>query len=72
MNIMDYAGSIWITAFNEVAEQIMTINANDLQKTKVGSLTSRCKADDVSRTKARTTNSHRTSKKRPGRHSPSK
>jgi len=33
---MDHAGSIWITAFNEVAEQIMTISANDLQAKKVG------------------------------------
>lgn len=32
---MDHAGSIWITAFNEVAEQLMGISANDLHKLKV-------------------------------------
>lgn len=29
---MDHAGQMWITAFNEVAEQMMGISANDLQK----------------------------------------
>ncbi|EIW73657.1 replication factor A1 [Tremella mesenterica] len=32
MNVMDYAGSFWITAFNEVAEQIMGISANELME----------------------------------------
>lgn len=35
MNVMDYAGSFWITAFNEVAEQLMGISANDLMAHKV-------------------------------------
>lgn len=34
MNVMDHSGSFWITAFNEVAEQIMGISANDLMKYK--------------------------------------
>ena len=38
INVMDYAGSFWITAFNEVAEQIMSISANDLQATRVSRL----------------------------------
>ncbi len=38
MNVMDHVGSFWITAFNEVAEQIMTITANDLQAMKVGEI----------------------------------
>ncbi|ORX40177.1 hypothetical protein BD324DRAFT_616671 [Kockovaella imperatae] len=36
MNIMDHVGSIWITGFNEVAEQIMGIPANDLTGLKEG------------------------------------
>ena len=36
---MDYAGAIWVTAFNEVAEQIMGISANDLHRLKVGHVT---------------------------------
>lgn len=35
MNVMDYAGSFWITAFNEVAEQIIGVSANELMKFKV-------------------------------------
>ncbi len=35
MNVMDWAGQFWITAFNEVAEQLMGISANDLMKLKV-------------------------------------
>ena len=35
MNVMDHAGSIWITAFNEVAEQLMGLSANDIMKLKV-------------------------------------
>lgn len=27
---MDYSGGLWVTAFNEVAEQIMGMSANDL------------------------------------------
>jgi len=34
MNVMDYTGSFWITAFNEVAEQLMGISANDLMALK--------------------------------------
>ncbi|WVF69368.1 hypothetical protein IAT40_004144 [Kwoniella sp. CBS 6097] len=34
MNVMDYTGSFWITAFNETAEQIMEISANDLMRIK--------------------------------------
>ncbi|WRT67698.1 uncharacterized protein IL334_004670 [Kwoniella shivajii] len=34
MNVMDHTGSFWITAFNEQAEQIMEISANDLMKLK--------------------------------------
>jgi replication factor A1 len=37
MNVMDYAGSFWITAFNEVAEQLMGVSANDLMAQKVRS-----------------------------------
>jgi hypothetical protein len=37
MNVMDHAGSFWITAFNETAEQIMGITANDLMRHRVGS-----------------------------------
>lgn len=55
MNVMDHAGSFWITAFNEVAEQIMTISANDLQAMKV-SRGGGCSPTDVSRTRARTAN----------------
>jgi replication factor A1 len=32
---MDYSGSFWITAFNEVAEQLMGISANELIALKV-------------------------------------
>jgi len=31
---MDHAGQMWITAFNEVAEQMMGISANDLHALK--------------------------------------
>jgi replication factor A1 len=31
---MDHAGQMWITAFNEVAEQMMGISANELSKLK--------------------------------------
>jgi len=31
---MDHTGGFWITAFNEVAEQIMGISANDLYELK--------------------------------------
>lgn len=34
MNVMDHSGQFWITAFNEVAEQLMGISANDLQAAK--------------------------------------
>jgi replication factor A1 len=34
MNVMDYTGGFWVTAFNEVAEQIMGISANDLMSLK--------------------------------------
>ncbi|OWZ44584.1 replication factor A1 [Cryptococcus neoformans c8] len=34
MNVMDYTGQFWMTAFNETAEQIMGISANDLMKLK--------------------------------------
>lgn len=34
MNVMDHTGQFWITAFNEVAEQLMGISANELQKLK--------------------------------------
>jgi replication factor A1 len=37
INMMDYAGAIWITAFNEVAEQLMGVPANDIQQLKVSS-----------------------------------
>jgi hypothetical protein len=36
MNVLDHTNSFWITAFNEVAEQIMGVSANDLMKLKVG------------------------------------
>ena len=35
MNVMDYAGSFWITAFNEVAEQLMGVTANQIMEWKV-------------------------------------
>jgi hypothetical protein len=35
MNVMDHAGSFWITAFNDTAEQIMAITANELMKYRV-------------------------------------
>lgn len=38
MNVIDHSGSFWITGFNEVAEQVMSISANDLQKLKVSLL----------------------------------
>lgn len=31
MNLMDHTGQFWATGFNEVAETIMGISANDLQ-----------------------------------------
>jgi len=34
--MMDHAGAIWITAFNEVAEQLMGVPANEIQELKVG------------------------------------
>lgn len=36
INLMDHAGTLWVTAFNEVAEQVMGVTANDLHKLKVG------------------------------------
>ncbi|ORY31367.1 hypothetical protein BCR39DRAFT_90121 [Naematelia encephala] len=36
LNVMDYAGSFWITAFNEVAEQILGATANELMAFKNG------------------------------------
>lgn len=38
MNCMDHTSSFWITAFNEVAEKLLGISANDLWKLKVGFL----------------------------------
>ena len=40
MNVMDHVGSTWVTAFNEVAEQIMGISANELYAKKVSDQTS--------------------------------
>ncbi|TXT13513.1 hypothetical protein VHUM_00880 [Vanrija humicola] len=34
MNVMDYTGSFWITAFNEVAELILGVSANELMRLK--------------------------------------
>lgn len=34
MNVMDYTSSFWVTAFNEVAEQLLGISANDLMQYK--------------------------------------
>jgi replication factor A1 len=34
MNVMDYTSSFWVTAFNEVAEQLLGISANDLMRFK--------------------------------------
>ena len=34
INLMDHAGQMWITAFNEVAEQMMGISANELHALK--------------------------------------
>ncbi|KAK1925386.1 hypothetical protein DB88DRAFT_450919 [Papiliotrema laurentii] len=34
INLMDHAGTLWVTAFNEVAEQVMGVTANDLHKLK--------------------------------------
>ncbi|WVR06269.1 hypothetical protein IAU60_003299 [Kwoniella sp. DSM 27419] len=34
MNVMDHTGSFWITAFNETAEQVMGVSANDLMALK--------------------------------------
>lgn len=34
MNVMDHTGHFWITAFNEVAEQLLGVSANDLQAYK--------------------------------------
>lgn len=31
---MDYTGAFWITAFNEVAEQLMGVSANQLMELK--------------------------------------
>lgn len=38
INLMDHAGSVWMTAFNEVAEQLMGVTANELHKVKVSFL----------------------------------
>jgi hypothetical protein len=35
---MDHTSSFWITAFNEVAEKLLGVSANDLMKLKVGFL----------------------------------
>ena len=35
-NIMDHAGSIWTTLFNDEAEKLMGISANELTKLRVG------------------------------------
>jgi hypothetical protein len=32
---MDHAGAVWMTAFNEVAEQLMGVPANEIQQLKV-------------------------------------
>lgn len=37
MNVIDHTGSFWITGFNEVAEQIMGISADELYKLKAES-----------------------------------
>lgn len=34
MNVMDYTGAFWITAFNEVAEQLLGVSANELMRLK--------------------------------------
>lgn len=34
MHVMDHTGSFWSTAFNEVAEQVMGISANELMRLK--------------------------------------
>ncbi|KLT46222.1 replication factor-a protein [Cutaneotrichosporon oleaginosum] len=34
MNIMDHTSAFWVTAFNEVAEQLLGISANDLMRFK--------------------------------------
>ncbi|KAK8858497.1 hypothetical protein IAR55_002724 [Kwoniella newhampshirensis] len=34
LNVMDHTGQFWITAFNETAEQLMEISANELMKLK--------------------------------------
>ncbi|GMK57399.1 hypothetical protein CspeluHIS016_0402330 [Cutaneotrichosporon spelunceum] len=34
MNVMDHTSSFWVTAFNEVAEQLLGISANDLMRFK--------------------------------------
>jgi hypothetical protein len=35
LNVLDHTSSFWITAFNEVAEQIMGVSANELMRLKV-------------------------------------
>jgi replication factor A1 len=46
LNVLDHTSSFWITAFNEVAEQIMGVSANELMRLKVGS-TIRPRAHDA-------------------------
>jgi len=43
---MDHAGAVWMTAFNEVAEQLMGVPANEIQQLKVGCLLLSQKAED--------------------------
>ena len=65
MNVMDFAGQFWITAFNETAEQMMGISANDLQDMKV-----RCVLNDSHKLSPRIPakqSSKRLSKRRPVR-----
>lgn len=37
ISVMDHSGHIWVTAFNEVGEELLGIKADDLQKIKVSS-----------------------------------
>lgn len=37
---MDHAGAVWMTAFNEVAEQLMGVPANEIQQLKVSCIKS--------------------------------
>ena len=70
MNVMDFAGSFWITAFNEVAEQIMGISANDLMHTKVRTAPRRISNRTLTksrRTRTRIANSIASSRKLPAR-----